>query len=280
VSPRDLALGDAAVMGFEDLEAERFRRPEPGSDAGEAMAEVAVALWAVVLGGLQMQGRRGLTNDCVLIPNMIVDLASPVSGVIASVKVDKGSTVTKGSVVVEMQSEVERTLVELNRVKLAFSQKTMERNRDLIDQNLISPQERDEIVLRADMQQRELVASQARLNEKQITSPIDGVVLERLMDPGEYVSELPMLKIASLDPLYVEAILPGTSFGTIVTGMQARVSLGEPLGGTYPAEVTIVDQVIDAASGTYGVRLVLNNADNQIPAGLKCGVSFDVGTAQ
>ena len=40
------------------------------------------------------------------------------------------------------------------------------------------------------------------------------------------------------------------------------------------AHVVIVDQVIDAASGTVGVRLELPNPDYRIPAGLKCTVSF------
>jgi membrane fusion protein (multidrug efflux system) len=38
--------------------------------------------------------------------------------------------------------------------------------------------------------------------------------------------------------------------------------------------VVIVDRVIDAASGTIGVRLKLPNPDYHIPAGLKCTVAF------
>jgi hypothetical protein len=35
-----------------------------------------------------------------------------------------------------------------------------------------------------------------------------------------------------------------------------------------------VDRVIDAASGTFGVRLQLSNPGNRIPAGLRCTVRF------
>jgi hypothetical protein len=50
-----------------------------------------------------------------------------------------------------------------------------------------------------------------------------------------------------------------------------------PDSGKYPdliAEVVVVDKVIDAASGTYGVRLELANKDHTIPSGLKCKVHF------
>lgn len=221
------------------------------------------------------------TRDCLLEPHIIIDLASPVPGVISTIKVDKGDKVKQGSTLVLLRSEVERALVNLKRAEVRFGRKTIARNNELYEQNLISPQERDEIALQSDLARLELVVAQSRLQQKQIVSPIDGVVLEKLMDPGEYVNEFPMLRIASLDPLYVEAVLPRELFGSISSGMQAEVGLEEPVGGIRNATVAIVDQVIDAASGTFGVRLLLPNADNSVPAGLKCKVRFvDIQAAE
>jgi multidrug efflux pump subunit AcrA (membrane-fusion protein) len=36
----------------------------------------------------------------------------------------------------------------------------------------------------------------------------------------------------------------------------------------------VVDRVVDAASGTFRVRLELANPGNRIPAGIKCAVRF------
>ena len=49
-----------------------------------------------------------------------------------------------------------------------------------------------------------------------------------------------------------------------------------PQYGEHPATVTIVDKVIDAASSTFGVRLELPNAEQQIPSGMRCQVRFDI----
>jgi multidrug efflux pump subunit AcrA (membrane-fusion protein) len=54
----------------------------------------------------------------------------------------------------------------------------------------------------------------------------------------------------------------------------ADVSPENPVGQVYKVKVTIVDRVIDAASGTFGVRLELPNPKYRLPAGLKCKVSF------
>ncbi len=112
------------------------------------------------------------------------------------------------------------------------------------------------------------------VNRLKILSPIDGVVVERYLSPGEYVETESILKVAQVDPLNVEVIAPVNVYLAIKVGMRARVKPEAPLGGDYTAVVKIVDRVIDAASGTFGVRLEMPNPDNRLPAGLKCKVLF------
>jgi membrane fusion protein, multidrug efflux system len=72
----------------------------------------------------------------------------------------------------------------------------------------------------------------------------------------------------------VEVFVPVTMYGTISVGMEATI-LGEaPVGGRYVAKVEVIDPLIDARSGTFGIRLLLPNPDNKIPAGLRCKVEF------
>ena len=97
---------------------------------------------------------------------------------------------------------------------------------------------------------------------------------ERLKAPGEYVEDHPILKIAEIDPLMVEVILPVSQFGSIHTGMTADILPEIDENHPYPATVTLVDRVVDAASGTFGVRLELPNSEHQLPGGLRCKVRF------
>jgi membrane fusion protein, multidrug efflux system len=57
-------------------------------------------------------------------------------------------------------------------------------------------------------------------------------------------------------------------------GMTSQVKPESPLTGEYSAKVMVVDRVMDAASGTFGVRMELPNPHLKLPAGLKCSVSF------
>jgi membrane fusion protein, multidrug efflux system len=72
----------------------------------------------------------------------------------------------------------------------------------------------------------------------------------------------------------VEVVVPVEMFGKIKEGMTADVVPEFQGFETYRATVTIVDRMIDAASGTFGVRLELPNKENALPSGLKCRVAF------
>jgi multidrug efflux pump subunit AcrA (membrane-fusion protein) len=62
--------------------------------------------------------------------------------------------------------------------------------------------------------------------------------------------------------------------------MRARISLESPQGSEpLYADVSVVDSVIDAPSGTFGVRISLPNPDHQVPSGQRCRVSFEPRTA-
>jgi multidrug efflux pump subunit AcrA (membrane-fusion protein) len=94
------------------------------------------------------------------------------------------------------------------------------------------------------------------------------------MTVGEVVDDETILRIAQIHPLRVEVVLPAAMYGSIRPGMRAAIEPESPGDRVHVASVTIVDPVIDAASGTFGVRLMLPNPDHKIPGGLHCQVRF------
>ena len=115
-----------------------------------------------------------------------------------------------------------------------------------------------------------------RLALRTIRSTINGVVVERLGAPGEYVGEEPFITVAQINPLIVELVIPDEYMGAIKVGDTAEVNVQIPIVSQFSAKVVIVDQVIDAASSTFGVRLELSNPKSKLPAGIKCQVIFDL----
>ncbi len=212
--------------------------------------------------------------ECLLEPNTEVLVSAPVPGIISRMKVQRGDVVRRGQTLAELMSGVERAAVELARSRVEFGERKSVRNQELYEKQLISIHEKDEMDTELAVARLELREAQEELKLRTIRSPIDGVVVEREADPGEYVGVDPVFTLVNLDPLNVEVIVPMAYFGRIEKGMQGEVFPEEPLGGRYLARVSIIDRVIDAASGTFRVRLVLPNKGYVLPAGLKCRVRF------
>ncbi len=207
-------------------------------------------------------------------PSENVELSSQVPGVLIEVLVERGDRVSKGQIVARLNSKVEAAMIELSRAKLEFGRRKVVRNEELFRDKLISEHEKDEMETEIRLAALELREGEERLNMRNIFSPLDGIVMERMLSPGEYINDGAVLNIVAIDPLFVEVVAPVECYGKIKKGSAAEVMPGEPLGGTYRSKVAIADKVIDAASGTFRVRLELANSEGNLPAGLKCNVRF------
>lgn len=228
----------------------------------------ACCVWATVaLGAAAPAPLEGLLQ-----PHEVVDFSSQSPGIIEQINVERGDTVKKGQVLAKLQSGVDRAVVNLAKAKMDFGLRKAGRNEELYKKQLLSLHQKDELDTEIRQAQLELTEAEERLKLRVIQSTIDGVVVKRTGAPGEYVNEEPFLTVARIDPLNVEVIVPAALYGTIKKGQQAQVLLDQPIGGSYAAKVVIIDQVIDAASGTFGVRLELPNPKLLLPAGLKCQV--------
>jgi RND family efflux transporter MFP subunit len=241
--------------------------------------------------------------DCVIEPQQLVKLATPVVGVIARIDVDRGDVVHKDQVLGKLEDGVEQAALKLARARgtnefgvkavrarLDYLRRKNARAGELMSKNIVTQAAAEEAdsdanVAEQQLKEAELTLEVARLEvghaeealkQRTLISPIDGVVTERLLVPGEYRNEQsPILTLAQIDPLRVEVFVPTSQYGRIRIGSNAQIHPQQPIGGSYPAIVTVVDQVLDAASGTFGVRLALPNPGLRLPAGIRCRVLFD-----
>jgi len=242
--------------------------------------------------------------DCVIEARQSVDVRSSAEGVIESVLVKRGETVKKGQPLAKLSSGPELATLNLARsratmegelkaaeARVDITRKKWERADELHAKGFVSANAKDEAEaeyrlareqLRAANESRKLAELEVKraeevLAQRTIHSPVNGVVVVLLLQPGELASSNqkdPILRLMEIDPLNVELILPVSQYGKIKTGQRARVMPEQPVGGTYTAAVEVVDPTLDAASGTFGVRLRLPNPGNRIPAGVKCRAQF------
>ncbi len=242
------------------------------------------------------------TFDCLMEPRFQVKISAGTAGILKDVLVDRGDAVHRGQLLAQIDDGVEAAADALARARAAD------------DSTLRSRQARLEFLARKRSRQEQLRAKGAgteaafdeadsdfrqatqdvaeavanlkiaaleanRTSEvvklKSILSPIEGVVVDRTLYRGEYAYEqAPIMTVAQIDPLAVQVFLPVSFYPDVKVGMDADVFPEQPVGGAYKAHVDVVDSVFDARSGTFGVRLLMPNPQNHLPAGLRCRINF------
>ena len=242
---------------------------------------------------------------CLIQPYQEADIGSQVVGVIDRVYVERGDFVTKGQALAQLNANVERAALQAAKLRAEataelkaaassheFAQKKKIRAEDLYRNNFVSLQASDQASTEAQvaemrlrqareaqrLAQQALAQAEAQLTQRTIKSPLSGVVVERYLSEGERVENKPVLKVATVDPLKVEVIVPATYFSKIKHGMSATVRPDLADVEARTAKVVVVDRVIDPASNSFRVRLELPNPNNSVPPGLRCKLAFDFNT--
>lgn len=120
----------------------------------------------------------------------------------------------------------------------------------------------------------------ARLDNLEILSPIDGVVVSRMVEPGEVISAgTTIVTVVNLDEVYLRGYIPEGDVGNIRVGQPAQVFLdsapNEPLDATVIAidtEASFTPENIyfedDRVTQAFGLRIGIENPDGFAKPGM------------
>ena len=234
---------------------------------------------------------------CVIEPDRVAEVGSPVIGVVESVLVERGDVVKQGQLLAQLRANVERASlgaaearaqadadVQAALANYEFQRQKLARTEELMLKKFVSAQALDQVRAEAAVAEQRLAqareqkrvarqeveTAQAQLGLRQIRAPFSGVIADRYVNVGERVEVKPMFRVARVDPLRVEVIAPAAIYGTIKKGMAAQVMPELPNAGRVEAKVVLVDRMIDPASNTFRVRAELPNSNGALPSGLRC----------
>lgn len=239
---------------------------------------------------------------CLIEPEKVAEIGAPSIGIINRIPVERGDYVRAGQVLVYMRAEVETASrnVAASRAKVEaellaasaaadLAEAKVKRSRDLVKVGFISKEALDQSetelriaknrVVQTEearvISQNELDLSNSVLSQRSIRAPFAGLVMDRYRNEGERIEREPVVRVAKVDPLRVEVVLPVSQYGQIKLGDLAAVKTEIADVQGVKATVVLVDRMVDAASNTFRVRLALPNPDHRIPPGLRCSIAFE-----
>lgn len=247
---------------------------------------------------------ESVTATGTIEPVTEVEVGTQVSGIIDKIYADYNSVVTKGQLIAEMdrvtlQSEVASQRAAYNGAKAEYEyqRKNYERNRGLHEKQLISDTDYEQSVYNYEKAKSNYESSQASLAKAErnlsyatITSPIDGVVINRAVEEGQTVAsgfETPTLFTiaADLTQMQVVADVDEADIGGVEDGQRVTFTVDAYPNDTFEGVVTQIRLGEDSSSSsgssttsstvvTYEVVISAPNPDLKLKPRLTANVTI------
>lgn len=246
------------------------------------------------------------THGCLIEPDRIAEIGTQVVGLVDRIRADRGDFVTAGQPVVELRADVERANVSVADTRsridadvrsaaasLELADQKVRRAQKLVTENFVSEQAVEQARAEREVARQKLAqtrgqlkiwqeerqVAEAQLRLRTVRSPLSGIIVERYVNQGERVEDRPLMRVAVVDPLRVELMVPTSQYGSFHKGDAVTVQPELPGVGPLTATVAQIDRAMDAASNSFRVRLTLPNPKGELPSGLRCKAELPAASA-
>ena len=239
---------------------------------------------------------RTVSSSGTINPVAAVRVLPRMSGKVEAVYVNYNDTVRRGDILAELNTDMlrlerDRQMATVQRARANYELQSINHRNQLAlsERNLISDFELLQSRTNLDNQAAELAVAEAnlRLIETQInqyafiTSPIDGIVLDRSINVGDTVvdSTTNMFVIAeNMRDMQIEANVGELDISSIHRGQEVRFTLESLPGQMFFGVVDNMRMIPVVSSGVVSYMIIINveNLDGSLLPGMTCAVDFIV----
>ena len=231
-----------------------------------------------------------LTGD--LRAKRISNLSSEVEGLIQSLLVDDGDVITKGQVVLVLDSEL--ALIATSQADAAVDEaqaRQTEAGRRLAE--LMKLEKKQHVpktnvaAARAEIQithsvvaQAQAIARRARamLDRHTVRAPFGGVIATKLVEIGQWIETSdPLVALVETNWVRLQAQVPQLYFGRVEPGMRAIIHFDARPNEILDAVVSTKIAVSDGSSRTFPVLIDIANERGTLAPGMSARVTLQIG---
>lgn len=228
-------------------------------------------------------------------PRRLANVAAQAEGLVESLEVRQGDTVSRGDVLVRLRTLPVKLQLQETRARLAETQTRIEKSRgdlrrarELFERNFISEEELE--ARNTDLGALEDQAAQFRaavrimedrLARMTVRAPFSAQVVEEKTEIGQWLAEGdPIVELADLDVIHVTVQVPEQHISEIGRGSPAEVTFDALSGRPFSGEVRAVIPRADRGSRTFPVEIAIDNPQGTILGGMLARATFPLGEPQ
>jgi membrane fusion protein (multidrug efflux system) len=198
-----------------------------------------------------------------------IELRPEVDGRIVRILVREGSEVRRGAGLFKVDDAELRAQVARLEADRDLARQGLERARALLEADAASTAEFEQAEARARSSQAELDLQQLRLDRTLVRAPFSGVVGERSVSLGDYVtSASALVTLQTFDPQRASFAVPERYAGTVAVGQRVSFSVAAVPDREFVGEVDFVDPRVELPGRTIRVKALVANPDRVLQTGM------------
>ena len=249
--------------------------------------------------------QRKIAFPATAVPAGSVTVVSKVAGDVQTVLKDEGDLVKEHEVLLQIAKkdleiaykqalgnlELAKASLSAQMTLLAQAEKDAKRAKELLETNSISPVEAEKALaaLEGARAQVGIAKSQLAIAKAQVelarrnlsyatvTSPVDGIVLKKLVQKGQVVApSAPLFVVADTNPIYADGSVEEKTLSILKKGLRAKVTFHAIPQKEFFGEIALIGPDVDLQTRTVRVRVMINNESLEIAPGMSCVVEVIV----
>jgi membrane fusion protein (multidrug efflux system) len=208
--------------------------------------------------------------------NESVTLTAKVTETVESVKFEDGDRVSAGDVLVDLSGRVEVAALEEAQANYKETRQQFERLSGLVQSGTVPRSQLDTQVAARDAARARVQSIRARLADRVITAPFDGVLGFRQVSPGTLVT--PGTAIATLDDvslIKLDFSVPETFLAALASGQTVRAKSAAYPGKEFTGVVSTVGSRVDPVTRALTVRADFANPEALLRPGMLLTVRLE-----
>jgi len=227
------------------------------------------------------------------------NVISKITGKIKAVNVDIGSQVKAGDILITLDAneqeagvaqaeaavEVARSALQTARLDYETTKSNYERNKTLLEQGAISPSTFDNTYALAFKKAEQylnfgapaglsqalaaLQLAQANYANSIISSPINGVITAKNINPGELATtSVTLVSLVNLDEVMLQTAVDESYINQLREGNQVQVKVGAVSDQSFPGVIANIAQAASSSSKGFTVKILVDNPDHLLKPGM------------
>jgi membrane fusion protein, multidrug efflux system len=209
------------------------------------------------------------------------DLSLEVAGMVEEITFQSGDEVQAGQVLLRLRDEDDVAKLQSLEATAQLARITYDRDVKQLKAQAISQAivDNDEANLRNAKAQ--VAQQKAMVDKKTLRAPFAGRLGLRQVDLGQYLSAGTVIAtLQSLDPIFVDFLLPQQSVAQLSVGQTVRVKVDAFPGREFAGKITAINPKVETASRNIQVRATLPNRDQKLLPGMFATVELETGAPQ